>query len=187
MKSILLILITLFSIKSYSATMLSVGTYVPHAFTAQEDWDGGKQAFEINPAFSIGTQMPFLGQFFTPELGFVYHRDTYDNSEQSTIFILYNMTMRLTNTTMLRYGLGTFWERYSGDGSTVVLNNGGSTQSFYAPDSTTTSYHTDLILGAEQFIKASMSLRFDLTFTGWVSQLFEHKNYLLTLNLYGVL
>lgn len=187
MKPILLTLFVLLSFKSFSATMLSVGTYVPHAFTAQEDWDGGKQGFEINPAFSIGTQMPLFGQFFTPELGFVYHRDTYDNSEQQTIFILYNMTMKLTNSAMLRYGLGTFWERYSGSGDAVVLNNGSGTSTFYAPDGTTTSYHTDLMIGAEQFFNSSMSIRFDLTFTGWASQQFEHKNYLFTLNLYGVL
>lgn len=177
-----------FITSSFASTMLSVGTYVPGAFTAQEDWDGGKQMFEINPMVTIGTQFQAFGdQFFTPEIGYAHHRNAYDGVERSTIMLLYNMTYRLTGTLLFRYGLGTFWERYSGDGGTVVLNNGNSTQAFYRPDGTTTSYHTDLMIGAEQFISPRKSIRFDLLFTGWADAAIDNKNYILTLNLYDVL
>jgi hypothetical protein len=186
MKKALILFILLFSFNSLAALMYSVGTYVPYAFTAQDDWDGETQGFALNPLVTVGTQFPaFAGQFFVPEVGFVYHRNTFDDVQKTTFFFLYNLTWRFLPATLFRYGFGTFLQRQSGDGGAVSLRNGSGTATFYKPKETITTYHTDLMVGVEQFVQPKTSVRFDLTFTGWKSDLIDNKNYLLTVNFYG--
>ncbi|MGK0367190.1 MAG: hypothetical protein ACI9QD_000324 [Thermoproteota archaeon] len=180
---LLLCLITSFS--NASAYMIGMGTYVPYAFTAQEEASGGTNYFEINPAITIAMQIPsFFGHFFTPEFGYVMHRNTYDDVDKSTMFLLGNFAIKYSATLLLRYGLGLFMEKQSGSGGGIVLNNGAGTSTFYKPESSVTTYINTLNLGVEYFVTPRNSFRFDLGLMSFMEHQFKFKNYILTYNFY---
>lgn len=186
MRIIILLSLLLTGLQAHSY-VITTGTYVPYFKKAQTDAGGDTKFLEINPSIGFGMQFntPW-GHFFTPEIGYVMHRNTIDNVEKHTIYILYGFAMRITNTFLFRYGLGTFQETQTGGGGAIYLNNGNGYTAFYEPSEEITTYNTNLLLGVELFTDPKISIKFDLAKANWTEEIFafENLNYLLTVNFY---
>jgi len=188
-----LLLTLLFSLifagPSYSAITdglgVGVGIYVPYAFKAQDDKDASTETFAFNPYISIHYEHPiWWGQFFKPELGFVFHSGNEDNTSKTTVFLRYNFAHKFNQDISLRYGLSTFMTKIGGDGGTVTLNNGTSTADFYAPSQTVTTYFSTLDLGAEYIATSNFGIRFGTQLMGVTSSEKRKLSYMLSSNLY---
>lgn len=164
MKIFILCFSLFLSIKVH-AVGLAFGTYVPTANRYQDAADGSRDAFQINPYFAVNHYFKvFENHFFTPELGMAFHSGTEDEYSKRTTVILWHAGWRFTERLVLRYGMGTFWTRISGDGEEVELPNGTSTATFYAPTESSTSYNSTLDLGIEFVSAPNTTLRFDFFF-----------------------
>ena len=151
------------------AVGLGLGTYMPASNRYQNQPDGSRDGFQLNPYVSLSTKWNFFNNhYIAPEIGMAFHTKTEDEYSKRTVVILWHMAYRLSESFYLRYGFGTFWTRISGDGEEVVLPNGSSTATFYAPSESATTYNTSTDIGLEyqiggnEFSSTSYSLRGDL-------------------------
>ena len=157
------------------------GTYVPYFLKSQSDKEAGTTKFALNPFISYDYHLfTVMSQKFTPEAGFVYHLDAKDNTTHQTIFLLYNFEYNWSSNIDLRYGLGTFLNRISGDGSTLTLNNGSSTSNFYVPSELQTSYTSSLNFGLKLNVSSNWLLRFDTQIMRFASSTRRNFSYLLS-------
>jgi hypothetical protein len=181
-----LIISACFFIASVSASAslgLQTGTYVPYAFKAQSSSDGGTQKLAINPFLSMSYRLRLTNRFmFAPELGYVLHTGNEDNTSTRTIFLLYTVTTPIHPAANLRFGLGTFHTRVSGDGGTVTLNDGGATQDFFVPEEGQTSVISTVNLGGELFFNRQWGMRLDGAIMTPLSSTRRKFSYLLSLN-----
>lgn len=185
MKVLQRILLSIFLLCTFqSAKALTVGVsgllYVPYAFSTQKSEDGGQNLFSFQPGVSVNTVFPLWGStLFVPELGYVMHLGEEDNYNKADLFVLFDFAYRLTSSTLLRYGVGTFMTMISADGGTVVLNNGASTKEYYTPDTTTISYTSTLDLGLESRIFSQSALRLQFFISGITSSDSRQASYML--------
>jgi hypothetical protein len=140
----------LISINTTNA-LVSVGGYVPFGPSTQKSVTGGKNTFSFDPMLSLNTIIttPFYNQLFLPEIGMVFHGEGQDGYSKRTTLFIFDMGHRLTGTTLLRYGLGTFLTRITADGGSVTLPNGSDTATYYQPNEASTSWNTTVNLGLE--------------------------------------
>ena len=185
-KFIVCFFLCLFSTQSCFSYLLSTGTHVPYFKKAQVDNSGATQTFALNPYFGAGLQYNISSsQFFSPEIGYVYYRDEDAKVRTELIMFQYNFSYILNSQFLLRYGLSTNWMRIIGEGGSVTLNNGNSTQSFPAPDKTVSTYYSTLNIGTEYLFKNRIyGLRFDLNIMSFSKLENRAYNYLLTFNFY---
>lgn len=176
-----LIFIMLLSFKSFA--LVNFGTYVPSAFKAQSDKDGGSPIFAINPFISFDYIFPpIMGNYFNPEIGYVFHLDAEDETSHKTIFLNYNFDVPFSPLFVFRWGFSNFLDRVGGDGDSVELKNGTSTATFYTPSETRTSYTSSLNLGFKTFVNQKWAVRFDGNIMQFLSSDKRAFSYLLSLN-----
>ncbi len=152
----------LFVLNSY-AIGIGIGTYVPTMSRYQDDIDGSRDSFQFNPYFSVTTYWKiFDSHFLAPELGMAFHTGTEEEYSKRTMSAFWHLAWQFNPKFLLRYGLGTFWTRISGDGEEVELPNGSSTATFYAPTESATSFNTTFDIGVEYITTQNWGSRFDL-------------------------
>ena len=165
-----MLLFLLFFSSVVSAQSVSVGTYVPYAFWAQNSMEGSTQKFDINPLLSVSTTFRLSQKnFIVPELGVVHHTDRADESKVRTFFFLYQMGFRASEHFMLRYGIGTFITRISGDGEALTRNNGEGTSVYYSADESVSTYTTTFNLGGEYRFNRQWAAKLDTFIMGALS------------------
>tara|TARA_B100000029_G_scaffold356530_1_gene349330 strand:- start:862 stop:1452 length:591 start_codon:yes stop_codon:yes gene_type:complete len=183
-KKMKLFFVILFLVPTLSYSSFNFGTYVPYFLKAQTSKEADTTKIAFNPFASYDYNLfTIWSQKFNPEAGFVYHFDAKDNSTHQTIFLLYNFEYDWSSSFALRYGLGTFLNRISGDGSTVTLNNGESTSDFYAPSELQTSYTSSLNFGFKLNVSPKWLLRFDTQVMRFASSTKRSFSYLLSVGL----
>jgi hypothetical protein len=158
----------LFSLNSHS--IVSVGGYVPFGLSTQKDEQGGKNTFSFKPMVAINTVMPIpsINHVFLPEFGIVAHGSQTDEYKKSTMFFLLDVGYLLTERLLLRYGMGTFMTKISGDGAVVTLPNGSGTAEFFRPNEGETSWNTTLDLGVEYAVDANNAVRLETYLFSWL-------------------
>jgi len=161
MKNYLFILLLFSNISLASYTL---GGYSEFTFNTQGDTQGGRNIISYVPQLGLSTiipyDLPLFGQsFLFPEIGFIYHTNTTSAYSKTQFYLLLDFGQKLTETSVWRLGFGTFLSQISGDGSTIVLNNGGGSASFYAPKETKTSINTTFDLGFEYSFDSKNALK----------------------------
>ncbi len=121
--------------------------------------DRGEEASDpIQPALSVGHVFDLgLGWYesiqFSPRIGYVRDLspsgDSYGQQRIEHLYVLYDFTTKIADSTSLRYGLGTFQKRVSGDGGPVTIPNGSGTTTAYRPADTKTSSTASTNLGLD--------------------------------------
>ncbi len=164
----LIILMTAILFSHNSMALVSLGGYVPFGPSTQKDVTGSTNTFSFSPMVSVNTIIPtpFYQQLFLPELAMVFHSEDQDGYSKRTTLFLLDFGHLLTSDLIFRYGVGTALTRISGEGGTVVLNNGSSTSTYYQPDESSTSWNTTINLGIEGQVIPNYSMRFQ---TYWFS------------------
>ena len=165
--------------------MVGIGGYVPFGFSTQKESNGDTNATTFHPMVSLnGIVTSIFGQLFVPELGLVEHLGEYDEYRKRTIFVLFDLAYVVNDSFLLRYGVGTFMTRISGDGGSVELNNGNTTQTFYRTSESITSYNTTLDFGMELAYNKNYAFKLE----GYLFGLFDANSrkisYSLSLNYY---
>lgn len=167
----LVCILFLFLIPMKSMALLNVGGYVPFGLTTQKKEDGGKNTFSFKPLIGFNTVMPIpnMSHVFLPEFGFVPQGKEADEYSKSTLYFLMDLGYMITDRFLLRYGIGTFMTKVSGDGAAIQLPNGDGTATFYRPNKGETSWNTTLNLGVEYAIDANNAARFETYMFSWLS------------------
>lgn len=165
MRGILSIFFFLFFIQE-AFCLVSVGHMSPFLGRWQEDTSGTtSSAFDLHPYIAFNTKTPIFGShLFFPELGYVFPKSSHDQdspTKRSTLYLLYNLGYPIMEGTYLKYGLGTFITKISGQGGTVTRRNGSSSREFDVPSETVSSYNTTLNLGIEIFPSESYSAKIE--------------------------
>ncbi|MBH48942.1 MAG: hypothetical protein CME71_12310 [Halobacteriovorax sp.] len=145
------------------AVGIGMGTYVPSFARYQDEVDGSKDHFQFNPYFSLTTYFPLFNEYFlAPEIGMAFHTGTEDEYSKRTMVFLWHGAYRFSERMLLRFGVGTFWTRISGDGEEVQLPDGSGTATFYAPTESSTSYTSSLDIGIEYVTGPQWGARADV-------------------------
>ena len=151
--------------------IINVGGYVPFGISTQKKEDGGRNTFSFKPMIGVNMVMPIpnMSHVFLPEFGIIPQGKEYDEYSKTTLYFLLDVGYLITDRFLLRYGLGTFMTKISGDGSVLTLPNGDGTATFYRPNEGETSWNTTLDLGFEFAIDANNALRFETYMFSWLS------------------
>ena len=158
----LLSLLQLFSGELIASVNIGVGAYTPFPSTQKED-DGTKDTWTADPYVSIGYNHKLSGNYiFTPQIGYVFHSSLDDEYSKKTLFTLLDFGYTINSRFTGIFGLGTFRTTISGDGGTVVLQNGDGTANFFAPSTSVTSYNTTVDLGLDAIYNKNFATRFQI-------------------------
>lgn len=160
-----------FTILTFSANaFVSLGGYVPFGLSTQKETSGSKNTFSLDPMIGVNTILttPFANQLFLPEFALVFHGEGQDGYSKRTSLFLFDFGMRLRDSYLLRYGIGTVITRVGGDGNTSQQLNGGSPDTFYQPKESSSSWNTTINLGIESSFNINYAFRFQ---TYWFSLL----------------
>ncbi len=154
-----------------SMALLNVGGYVPFGLSTQKTEDGGKNTFSFKPLIAVNTVMPIpnMSHVFLPEFGYIPQGKEADEYKKSTMYFLLDVGYMITDRFLLRYGLGTFMTKVSGDGAAIQLPNGSGTATFFRPNKGETSWNTTLDLGVEYAIDANNAARIETYLFSWLS------------------
>lgn len=166
--------------------LVSVGGYSAFGRSTQKETDGTRNTTSFHPMISFNTIIPtgFWGQIFLPEAGMVFHSSEYDGYSKKTTFLLLDLGYQIAPQILFRYGLGTFITSIKGDGGTMILNNGNSTDEFYRPSENGSSYNTTLDLGLEYAYDSNYAFRFQTYLFSGLSSEARKLSYSLSLNYY---
>lgn len=166
--------------------IVGVGGYVPFGMNTQKEAEGGTNALTFHPMITVNKVFKINEQhFFVPEIGYAYHLNTGDNYDKKTIFILWDMGIRLGHGLVFHYGLGTFMTKISGDGGAVEVRNGESgTATFYMPSETVTSYNTTVNAGLELIFDPNYAAKIESYLFSPASSDKMKISYSLSLNYY---
>lgn len=154
-----------------SMAVINVGGYVPFGLSTQKTEDGGKNTFSFKPMIGVNMVMPIpnMSHVFLPEFGIVPQGKEYDDYKKNTLYFLLDIGYLITDRFLLRYGIGTFMTKISGDGAAVSMPNGSGTATFYRPNEGETSWNTTLDLGFEFALDANNALRMETYMFSWLS------------------
>ena len=145
-----------------AAVNISVGSYTPTIDVQKET--GERDLFQFNPFLAVGFSWRMMGNhFFVPQVGLAKDfsiDDDYGDYSKTTLFFLWDFSYLLVKGLVVRYGLGTFLTRISGDGGEVTVPNGHSTATAYRPEQAITSYSTTLNLGLEYIGQAAWANKY---------------------------
>ena len=185
MKKILISLILYLPITSFSASPLwiGVGTLTHNFLTAQVDEKSGTKKIELAPTVIIGTTLPFFYSrlFFSPGIGYAKF-STKDKTSKSEIILQYHLSQEIFSSFLMQFGFSNYITKISGDGGTVLLNNGSSYTSFYAPSASHTTYTASLDLGGEFIFNKNISARAQFSIMRFLSSDRRRVSHLLTAN-----
>jgi hypothetical protein len=157
-RKLITLIAILFAFPSHS--LIGLNSYSPQVGTYQNDRLGGTESFSFNPGIAFNMLRQWSGNhYFAPEIGFVSHDVAVDDYSKSTTYILYDIAYAFSKSMYLRYGLGNFMTKISGDGGERELNNGTGTSTFYLPAEDSQSYNTTLNLGLEFKVRETISFR----------------------------
>lgn len=165
MKKLSLALLLTLSISAHG--IVGVGTLTPFFGTYQKDLDGSSEnLFSLNPYITLNEQFRMVGShLFVPEFGFVLpdsSTDSGDASKRSMIFILWNFAWEMFPNFNLKYGVGTFWTRISGDGGQITTPNGTGTTTAFLPNDSVKSYNSTINLGLEVKLRPRLSGKLEI-------------------------
>jgi hypothetical protein len=134
----------------YNWLSLGVGTFTEQPNKIEESIGGETNSFEFNPYANLRFGFDgFLGHDTVLEVGLSTPRSSRDSAVTKinywTSFLLQK------NYTFFRptYGVGFYFTRLSMDGAPQTLNNGGVSQEFQTPSSSSTALNNVLILGSD--------------------------------------
>ena len=96
----------------------------------------------------------------------------------------YHVSQEITSFFIFQYGFSNTITKVSGKGGSVVLNNGGSTATFYTPDTAKTSYMASLDLGGEFILTSEFGTRVQFSIDRFLSSKARRVSHLVTLNYY---
>lgn len=175
----LLLIMTIFS-NSYAAYSVGGGGYVPFGSATQKDKDGEDNKTTLHPMIILNVSDQLEGSHLAyGDIGYVYHRST-DNYSKKTMFFLFDIGYMLVDSFIIRYGIGSFWTRISGDGGPVTVRNGSGYATAYMPKDPITSYNTSINLGMEFVPNSKYSLNFETYTFGILSSEKRHISYALS-------
>jgi len=180
-----LLLVASFNAYSFSPYWLGVGSTTRNFSSAQKDENGNTVKFGFNPTVFLGMSFPFFfpGTFLSPAIGYGKHSGQ-DDAKRSEIILQYHVSQEVTSFFLFQYGFSNTITKVSGKGGTVVLNNGGSTATFYTPDTAKTSYMASLDLGGEFIFTSSMGTRLQVSIDRFLSSKARRVSHIATLNYY---
>lgn len=179
MKKILVVML----LNYYAFALVNFGTYVPNFLGSQSDKDGATTKIALNPFISFDYIFPpIMGNYFNPEIGYVFHTDAEDETSHKTIFLQYNFDVLISQTFVFRWGFANYMDKIGGDGKAVIQKNGTGKQTFYAPSETRTSYTSSLNLGFKKYVTTNYAIRFDTSILSFLSSEKRGFSYLLSLN-----
>lgn len=169
LRKILVLFLILLPLQSHA--IINIGGYVPFGLSTQKDEDGGNNALSFKPMIGVNTVMPIQGfnHVFLPEIGIIPQGKEADEYKKSTLYFLLDVGYLLSSKLVLRYGIGTFLTKISGDGQPLELPNGTETSTFYRPKEGETSWNTTLNLGLEMAITPESAVRLESYMFSWLS------------------
>lgn len=164
--------------------LVGFGTYVPYYRSAQTSAEKEKQSVAFNPYVSVHSIIPVgASQSFMPEFGMVFHRKELSYTK-NTIFALFHLGYEPVPKTYLRYGLGFFATRISGDGGLTQRNNGGDTSNFGLAGDAEMSYNFTVDFGVENFLGPQISVRAETYIYAIMSSVQRQYSYAVSINYY---
>jgi len=178
-----IIFLLLYSSHSFAGSFwFSVGNVTHNFESAQNDTTGGKKVFEFAPAVFLGARIPFIfDQNLAPAIGFAKFF-TKDNSTKSEIILQYHLAQYLFGGLDFRYGLSNYITTIGGDGSTLTLNNGTGTATFYSPSESKKSYTTSLDIGANFLVSSDFSAGLQFSIMRFLSSERRRVSHILTVD-----
>ena len=144
---------------------------------------GSVSYFEFRPLFTASYRYEYSPEFsFIPEVGITLP-ETSDDETSSTLYSFLNAPIAYHyGDWTFRFGPGFFFTRISGNGGTLRLQNGNTTDEFPVPNGSATTRNLTWNLGAQTNFDKDWSARFDLS----ILKLFDSEkramNHVLTLN-----
>lgn len=142
-----------------SAFHVTSGFYMP--LLDVQDKNGKEVKNHIDPTIGIGRNWQIGNDWgFSPQFNYIYDLkgsdDGYNDYKVHTFVILYDFvwlpidSMKSGNVFALRFGIGNFIKRISGEGGAITVPNGSSGSSTaYRPEKTITSFSGTFNLGAD--------------------------------------
>jgi hypothetical protein len=163
---------------------LGIGGLNTSPFTSVKNQDK-KNIFDPNLALYLTGRWNIKNSlYFAPEFSYVIF-PTFQNeySKNITVYSLVFMS-NVWRDLFLRYGVSTFITTVYGNGGTKVLNDGGTTSTFYLPGDVGKSYNTALTFGAENVFKEHWALRLDTYIVGVLSKTARQLSYSTSVHYY---
>ena len=182
-----LILITLFISLQRPVFALGVGLggYVPFGLSSQNDSEGGTGTLSLQPTIYVNSIVgSYMGHMIMPEIGYVHYTGLSDDYSKKSMYFLADVGYKLGANFILKYGFGFFRTSIGGDGETINLNNGSSTQDFYQPSESVTTYSSTLNFGAEFAATSKVAFRFESFLHGYLSSTKRDLSYMFSLTYY---
>lgn len=172
-----------FSAFSASSFWVGVGTTTHNFKTAQTDEKGGSKTFEFAPTVIVGSTIPFMfsGFFLSPGIGYAKF-STKDNTKKSEFILQYHVSQQLASLFLLQYGFSNYITKISGDGGSVVLNNGSGTATFYTPGTSQTTYTASVDIGGEFVFSSTISARLQFSIMRFLSSERRRVSHIITAN-----
>ncbi len=189
MKIFLFIITFLLSTNAFCLTpfWVGIGSTTRNFATAQQDNAGGTTKFKFNPTLLVGANLPLTfilpGFSFVPAIGYAKY-SAIDSTSRNEIILQYHISQEITSFFYLHYGLSNTITKIGGNGSTVTLNNGGSTADFYAPTESKTSYIASLDFAGELVVTTEFGAKLQLSIDRFLSSKRRRVSHMFTLNYY---
>jgi hypothetical protein len=171
MKLIVLILVCFLalSLPVHAKPQVFIGAY--KALKDTQDSDGKVAEKPFSPAIAIGYNFNLFdtGFGFSPHFGYIHTKvtanDSYGKQKIHTLFFNWDFLYvpEIFPSMAVRFGVGNFLKRTSGEGGTVEIPNGNGTDEARRPDETRTSYTSTFNLGAD--------FNFELPLNDWFTDL----------------
>lgn len=164
---------------------VGLGGHVPFGLSSQNDKEGGTGLLNVQPTIYINSIVTeVFGQMVMPEIGYIHYVGLADDYSKRSLYFLADFGYKMGTNFILKYGLGFFSTTIGGDGKTIVLNNGSSTQNFYQPSESVTTYNTTLNFGAEFAVDANWAARFESFLHGFLSSTKRDLSYMFSVTYY---
>lgn len=139
--------------------------------------------FDFRPVIAAAYRYEFNSEFsFIPEIGATLP-ETSEDETYSTFYSFINLPLAWHyDYFTFRFGPGFFFTRISGNGGTLKLQNGNSTDEFPVPSGTATTRNLTWNLGLQAAFDKEWSARFDLSILKLFVSEKRALNHLLTIN-----
>jgi hypothetical protein len=161
MKKVICLFLCCFTFNSFATSTywVGAGTITQNFMSAQSNKTGDKKMIDMAPAVLVGATLPFFfGMSFAPGIGYAKYF-TKDNTTKSDIILQYHFTIPTSSMFQFRYGFSNYITKIGGDGTSLTLNNGTGTATFYTPNETKTSYTASADLAADIMFSSAWSAR----------------------------
>lgn len=142
-----------------------IGNFSEFIGRVQTDDQGGHNSLEFNPAFALEARLDINERWsLIPEFGLTLPKsDEEDHITQMSYWLTGSVGYTLGDY-ILEAGLGLHFHRISGDGGTLTLNNGTSTENFPLPSGSATTSNLTTHLGLRYYFLADWSAKTQVHF-----------------------